>query len=1857
MRTTLRFSTLIIILLFTMFTNTSMANGPKFKTPDFAYPQTVIKDAQALLKKSEAMPASLDADITRTRAVIELCVAQQAIDFDTTFTQPAFIEAQLANSKLTDVGRALLTAYEAKLFTDIYRRNSWKYNRVDAPLQPYPADVSEWSGLQFRTHISELLEKAASYAGGTPLSDLSAVIEASPEGLLYIPTLADFVRKLTYDTYSSFIYSDNSFSDKAKSVCADAIKTSAADSAPWFYWSVEQFGGPRGTAPEYERLSELYSQHSSAEAARYVLQQMCRHYTPTNISYEANDLEIRQKERERRADFLIAEISNSLKAFPKWYGNNSLKNSLNKLTQPEASFSMPSKAGVGEKTAIDITYAFAKKVQLGIYSLPAGTTRTDAKAIARRMPKVFSAELTPTDTRGKATEYFSIDKPGLYAVIISINGTTDGGYVRNLLVTPLYGFVVNGGPKSAVIVGDYTLGSPLKGTQASLVTNNYRSNTNTTPRRLGKTDSDGVLVFDTPKSENRYISRYISLSYQGVTYDLNKKLDVNPYAPVEESDSYDIQIMTDRAIYHPGDSISWAAVLGMKKKGKTEGTVLSGKDVTVKLFDANYKLVDTISVTTDSNGRVYGTFATKKGGLTGDYTIQVVNKDRSRTTTIMVSDFKAPTIEAEIKSVRRDVPAPGAVTLEGVAKTYSGMPVAGADVAVTLLGASRWRWFRPQTTLTTMNVTTTADGTFSVVFPADILAKPFNNGIPYTDFVAQFTVTSLTAETAETSKSFTTGKPYSLDIITPSLANSDKPFDMTIRAYDANGNEKPLAVKWQLCDDAKTPGLPSGTVTAGTPVKLDFSNLTSGDYFFMAEPVDTTLADAAPKDEIRLYSLHRNTLPASVKGFILPESKTKVKNGAAEVLIGTNADRLYLYTITAKKDTLDAVRLHELRKGFSKVKVKVDKDVSKAQLIVAAILDGEVYNQTVTLEADKAETTEIIAESFRDKLVPGRGETWRFRLAKGGKTITDAAMVATMYNHALDALTDGDWPFIGFKFWQPNSRMTLSSPSFYTISGNVSVRFNYLEEKDIIWPEFIFADGPRPLYIRGSRMMLKSAATNSAVEDYKEEDVECEATGAIEEAYAADEAGSEVPRPNYCTIDQSKSGPKMLDVEYREAEVLQAFWKPALVADKDGNIDIVFTVPNANTTWRFKAFAWDKKLNAADYIESALANKPVMVQANLPRFLRQGDTATILATVFNNSDETSAVTTTVEIFDIESGKTVSTQSFTDTIAPLASAIVKIDATAPVSAAAIGYRVRAVAGSFADGEQAAIPVLASATTVIESTEFYLNPDDSKPFELTVNGKDSELTLQYCQNPIWTIVRAMRGIASTESLTATGTVSHLFSALAAKHITDTNPAIADAIRRWNGNPSDRALTSMLERNETLKKLLLDQTPWVQTAKSNTARMEALASLLEPGQSAKAIADARTALAKFQNADGGFCWGGWSHESSVWSTEIVLTTLGIANSLGMLGSDYDSLLEPAFEYLQKEAAKPRMPETDEDLALIATFFPGYKQTVGGSRIIRNTVAAIARNWKSDNTTAKAYDVLILAGNGRRAEAAKVLESIRQFGVVRPGMGLCFPNVSDTRSYATIIQAFAKMDASKTEIDAMRQWLTVQAQALDDIGAYNPDYIIAAVMMTGSDWTSVPVAQNVTVNGTPLQIDDIESATGYFAQTIDATGKVTITVRPNGVTPSYGSVIAISRRPMKAVKARPGRDLSIEKRCLVERDGQWVETDRFTLGERVRVQLTVKAKRNLEYVSIDDERPAAFAPVDQLPGYVWDGGLGFYRENLDASTRLFISYLPQGTYHLSYDMTAAAAGTFISGIATLQSQYAPELTAHSAGSPITVE
>ena len=1829
------------------------SDGPKFRTPDFAYPQTVIKEARAMLEQADK---SSDGGVIRLRAMLELCVAGQNIDYDTIYGQPAAVERQIGLCGDDKAAKAMLTLYQADLYRTIYTRSSYKYNQVDASLEPYPADVSKWSGDQFRARIVSLLADARSLADATPLSRFSSSVKYSPDAEQYLPTVADFARYYSVTTLDDIEYGPVNYDKEILDICREGVVASASQSAPWFYWQVEDIRRGALTADRRkDALNDLYAKYKNVEAARYVLREITGGYNPAYVEYEYEEEaagEPSEADRIKQRDRLIGWLRASLAEFPSWYGNASLKNSLASITQPRVRITCPSMAAPDQNFGVRVRSTFAEKVVVSLHPLSSTTSNLNAESIARRMPMVMKAELTDLKTDNSSVLKFIASNPGNYALVVSVDGNYGNASALPVLITPVVGMSACVGSDAAAVAVDFTSGKPLRNVA---VTMSRRRGSST---QLGRTDRSGILKFSTP-AENTYGSQWLVFNYKGRSYDFDRNVNVYSYHRQPDIENSRILIFTDRSIYHPGDSVRWALAVAAGKD--SSGHVVAGQEVVVNLYDANYQPVDTVEVTTDAFGRASGSFVTRTGVLTGSYRIRASYRVGDRTwdgsAGIMVSDFKAPEILIESTSVSRDVPSKGDVTIAGVVRTYSGMPVAGAKVDISVKGAERWRWFIPSVEIGSLDAETDENGNFSVVVPSDMLRTKVSGKV-YTDFTAAVNVVSRTAETAGSQVNFSTGKPYVIVANVPSDADSDKPFEFTPKAFDANGKNVAVALRWRfvVADSTAVSGvLPSGDANAGNPVTVDLTRLRSAAYKIAVEPVDTTMANGFESAPVNFYSISRGTMPKGVCPLYVPQPSAAVKGGKGAVTVGVNSDRLYVYSIVRDGEKMYGIKLHELTRGFHRVDLSVPADTYDCGIRLMTVCDGRNYSTDVTPEIPEPEKVEVVAETFRDRLAPGSVETWRFRLVKGKTTLTDAAMVATMYNEALEALQSSNWPGV-FSWWTHRGYINMQSPYIRTLDRMIGVPFNTAKSGVLEWPQFMF-EATRLIYIRGAqngmfarKQALVGSASPAVAEDMYEMSEAASpmmSAGAAdmekaeEESVAADAGTSEAPQE-----------------QYREAEVLQALWMPNLVSDADGNIDIVFTVPNANGSWRFLGFGWDKSAQSAVYRGLSVASKPVMVQPNIPRFLRQGDRATVLATVFNNSDKEAAVTTTVEIFRISDGTVTAEYTSTDTIAAMGSAIVGVPVSASATDASIGYRVRSVSGAFADGEQTVISVLESASTVIESNGFYLNPKDVRPFELTVNApEDAVVSLQYCQNPVWTVVKAMRGIVSGEALTANGVVSHLFSALAARHIVGGNSDIADALRQWRDNPDEQAFTSMLRKNETLKKLMLDQTPWVQAAQTNSERMAMLASLLDPEAASAAVAKCRAGLEKLQNSDGGFRWGSWSDESSEWSTENVLITLGIARSLGMLPADFDLMLRKAFTYLQVQAAKPNRPDTDKGLALVTAYFPSYPQTVGGQGIIRRTVADIARSWKNGSVVDKAYSTFILSANGRKAEAADIMASIRQFAVEKPGMGLCFPNVNDMRGYATVIQAYAAMNASAEEIDALRQYVIVQAQALDNIGALNPDYIVASVLLTGSDWTSVPVSQHVTVNGAPLTVDRMESSTGYFSQTLVEKGKIRISVTPNGVTPSYGSVIAIYNRPSASVKARPGRDLSIEKRFLVERDGKWIETESFALGEKVRVQLTVKARRALEYVSIDDERPASFEPVDQLPGYVWNASIGFYRENLDASTRLFIGYLPKGTYQIAYDMTAASSGSFTSGIATLQSQYAPELTAHSGGTTIEVK
>lgn len=1787
--------------------------------PDFAYPKTVMGNAEKVYRTSTG--------ILRMQAAMQLATAQVAIDPDSAFSQPAFIAATAAGEKDGAVA-GLLRLYEARLLADIYAMSPRKYDRVDAPAEPVPADVRLWSGEQFKSSVTTLTDSAVEALRpyySEPLSKYNKVVQLAKGTASLYPTLLDFVAAAANTNCDYVGQTTNRYA-------LMAMEAAPAGTMRRAVWQV-------CATPDNDELWNLYTADPHGTAAGYIL------YRIRHLSDDNGNLRLVTAIRKYLADNPANEMTPYL------------SDKLARLTQPRAEMQAPPTVIPGEALTVSVEHYYTSTVGVNVYHI------TNPKAASDKQVLVKTGTVTvDTDKEGigSAQLQVTVDRAGHYALKAVVDGSENKSRWSAMQVqaTGLAPFLISSDNERVAVIADARNGAPVG--DASIALYNRRTGAKT----MGRTGRDnGILRFRAPRLKDDSWRSYSLIATVGGAE--NYFDDITTYTAGDE-DHYSIscqgQIYLDRPIYRPGETIGWSATIVSVDSEARTSTLCEGLKLHVELRDANYQVVDTLSAVTDAYGRACGKFVIPTDRLTGRYSISITqhNNRGCAQTSLMVSDYKAPVFEVtDLTATRR---ADGTVTISGRAVTYSGMAVADAAVKVGIREVPRWywRWWAIPDDEPAMSVegTTDAEGRFSI----DVKTSGLDSD---EDYQAAVRVTSAAAETADGNIGFTTGKPYILNgSVQGTTLCCDEPMRLPITAYGPDGKPAELPVRWTLSADSAT--VQSGTATIQPDgLILDQPELPAAVYTLRVEPTDTTLCDGlVPAGTLTIYSIKRNSLPAS-SALLLPVSELRAEPGTgAELTLGVGADE-YVYIIGATADGLTEPRVVHLERGFHKLKLHMPEGADETYYTLLTARDGKQYAKEMRVRRPERPTLTMSFETMRDRLVPGSRENWRIRVSHTDGSPVDAAMIATMYNRALDALYSYSWPT-----WLPQftPEISLRTDLLRTYGSSTQWSLNIRvpdRNLNILMPDFRYL--PQPLHrmtlVRSRKMGVMEAemdmADMAAPAPVLNEMI---AVGSAQKLYGA-AAGIAVSEQTEEAAEDSGAEERFADapeVKLRSGFSAQALWMPEINVDADGSAVISFTLPEDNTTWAFHALGWNRELQTATLDRDFVASKPLMVQPNLPRFVRNGDIVTVLATVYNNTDSATVATTTVQFLDPVSGKTIGeTVTHSDSIAAGASVRVAARVDVPVDASLIAYRVVTTAGGYSDGEQVAIPVLSSGATVIDTENFVLTPE--KPtFETRLpKDKGSIMALQYCQNPVWDVVRALPYLlADRAPLSAPEAAQMVYGALTARGMSRQYPELARVIEMWRANPADSALVSDLSKNEDIKIALLGQTPWVQAAASNTERMARLTSVFDKGAIKSSLNMAMKSLGKLQGTDGGFRWGSWSDASSLWATEEVAWALGHLRMQGYLDEDSDAgrMAIKALGYCDRH-----VDSDDFSYALLLSFYPGYKPTtVKAGKAVSTSVNHIIKNWREASTAMKARYALVLEANGYHNVARQVMESVRQHEVTDAYGCISLPSVTSVYDYAFILHAFARIAPEPAELDGMRRWLVLRTQASDDLGTRFPTPVISAILSTGTAWTAIDNADSasLTVGGKPVDVDRVQYATGAISTRLgaDDAGKTLRVSRGASGPVSYGSLTTVANRLMTEVKASGCPQLSISKRTLVQRDGQWVETDDLRLGEQARVQLIIRAEESLDYVTINDERAAALEPVDQLPGYVYDGTLGFYRENSDSRTRLFIGRLPKGTYHVSYDMTVAAEGVFSSGIATAQSQYAPEIVAHSGGTRLTV-
>ena len=1723
---------------------TVCATSAKDYTPDFAYPKDVAEKAEKKFKDSKNGVDRLEALMLSTYA--DYCI-------DTKSAQASAERVLAQANKEKDAGvKSLMRLFAAKIYSTVLGSTN-AYSRRDLPLTPRPADIAEWSEPMFRTVIDSLSMLAWNQSTDAMSIDKFARLTTIDDGNAqfnkrYFSTQRDFAAAVIINNY--FNVSD-SISYVVK---RQMITEHPADTPKGVYWL--QYDGT-GIA-KYVDIYRTSTDEQTRETALYYIANWYNSnegkYYVANHAYTAMDY-----------DEYCAALTQAIDRHTMLEGY--FMNALNMAKPTAVSFNLPASIVAGKQYRIPITCRGAKSLKTEFYSVPWSyvySKNNNEKLVAANKPAIIHDYRLNAPEWPAATDTIDITlDEGNWLLVTSVDGERDdpGNWhpIRALSCIPVS---LNGENGSTVLIANPENGAPIKG--AKVTTDSGTTST---------TGANGMTVVKTSKRTS------LTITSGDNTVKFSDLLCLNSKKESTEA-PYKVSMSTSLAAYHPGDTVRYVGVI--TKDGKVAKDVK--KEVT--LYDAGYKAIAKQELATDIYGRFSGQFAIPTDGRTGNYTLECISNNCRFT----VSDFKVDEFRVDSIVAWPCTPNKDCSTVRGTVTTYSGMPL--ANVTVSALNDDN---------KATASAITASDGTFELtISTAPIINEYGTKTTGYSTYQnCQLTFTAPSGYSI--SNDITLNAKYRNTIECPLASNIIRANDtvaIDCRVLDAAKNPVATTVNWSLIKQDQI--IDSGSAPAGK-MALDWRHVTPGQYRFTVQP-----ADSSAVAQVRYVTIYNTKTPLTPNGKAIwsPMEKIADNNGSAKLEVCIMPGTKYIYAFTNdENETIPTIEALAVEPGWFTLTVST-KYGDKVTIFTVSDCEVQRLNFTVTHD-NTPDALNVEIESFRDKVTSGDKESWTLKVTNSAGKPMQSGVVLNVFNKQLDALVK--YRPLDVIFTQNIAKRYQSFGFPWLNTFGVSYYKIASTDTDIYkitapyWNTFgcecmSFQRSMRLYSISGSRnLKAMKAQSNVAMAASYDDD------GSASVATAATGEECEMATDS----DASSAGDNVI---WRDDEQLSALWMPDLATGADGKVKVDFDAPATASTWIVCASAWTANGLSTKVTREFTTAKPVMVDSNLPRFLRQGDKTLINSTVFNNSDAARTVQVSAMIYNAADTTLLAETVQTVDIDANGSVIVPIAFDVPIGdLAAVLYRVKASVAGFADGEQGVVDILPSQSRVVEADNFYLPASQSVYATALPAAHDLDFStvLDFTANPMATVVDALPTLYDLPYRTAIARAASYFG-----------PAVA---------------LSLIKQHPELE-IKLDKKA------ANIAMSTAIADLV-----------------KLQAADGGFLWSPWSAQSNVWVTGSVLQYFSWLNRNGMLPDDsrISTMLAKALKYYDdSQTGIPNLFYAEVRLG-----FPDITPTLTGKQTVDATVQHIVKNWKKFDIDTKAQGACILGLDKKTSTAKQILKSLTQYATITPDKGMVFKNNPDISTYAWALQAYAAVTPQADEVDALRQQLIVRKQATDWGNYPITSAVIASMINSGTPWYDASAEVKVIVDG--QTIDSIKPQ-GTAAAIVNApVSGSTLTIERQSGSPAYGAIVTTFTAPAAEVKAYSDGEISIAKTMFVQRDGTWALVGADTnlkVGERVKVQLTVKTERQFSYLTITDERPAAFEPADQLPGRVFVDGIFAYRENRDKATNIYIDTMPPGTWLISYEVYCGFAGDYCSGIATVTSDMAPSLTAHSSGSTISI-
>ena len=1691
---------------------------------------------------------------------------------------------------------------------------------------------------------------------------------------------------------------------------------------------------------DYERISYL-SNHQSGKDEN--IMKLLTEISDKNAENEAtifvNDkiAELLSEKSSEGKTEAINLLKKTIDKFPNSKFISRCQNRYNQLTFPSINISTSEIAYPGENIPIHIKYTNLDSTNIKVVKVSSkASTEYDYYLSDKELEKLYQQKPIAENTISlpEASDYsehstYYVEKgleSGFYLIFSNVFDSVKNGIKYTKLLVSQFALLKIDDSKYMVV--DRNSGKPIEKAKVKITCKEYGKT-----KTLKTTETANNGVFEFKEEDDKYYSvlgAVISKDDDEIFFSIEQPYYYRyAYNYGESESNTHCKIFTDRAIYRPGQTVYFKGIV--YNGTKNEYHVKQNDTLTVIAKDANRQEIYKKTLITNQFGSVNDSLKIPEEVLSGNFSIEIRehNYYALGSESFKVEEYKRPTFEINIDEIAGEVRFGDTITVTGNTKSYSGVPVSDANVNFNVKCSSYsyyWWWSsnKEEKHLTDGTVKTDENGEFSISFVAKECFKQINI------YDVEIVVADINGESHTANRSFRVShqslwlsndveslvdisdfkgmNAYARNIsgdkinaiIDVKIEKLEEPARATASMAKASDRQMYSRDEWQkLCPNLEYNGenslekrkvsatVFSGTVNTADTTWISFGKkLATGSYKVTLKSKDKDGTEITEENYFQICDKSSKQMPF-VKTNLFEVSKTTAKVGEkVDLRVGSSFDDVTVfYTIQIGNKPLEIKSL-SLSNEIKTITIPVTKECYGNFGVTAIFVrNGRSYSfqQTISVPRDNKEL-DVDFVTFRDKTTPGAQESWQLKITdKSGKT-ANAELLTTVYDASLDSYIAHSW-----SMWPYSSNKLIYNFSTNSFEYSSDIWMKYITPST----DYVRTPYPNPYFFNCLNVYYTS------YENARHKNVCYKAAGGarIQE--------SEEMEVAYDAVADEEASPEPTEEAFDNAEVRTNFNETALFStnlttDKNGNVYINFTMPESLTRWNILGIAHTQDMQIGDFKKTMVTQKKVSITPNWPRFLREGDEMYFSAKISNLTENTINGKARIEIINTENSKDITSMLLNNNIVDFTvgankNVSVEWKVNVPMSIGAVSIRVVAIGDGHSDGEEKVLPILSNRMMITETMPLPVRRAGTTKFSFDAmkRNKSNTLenysyTLEFTPNPAWYAVLALPYMMEYPYECAEQTFSRVYSNLLASHVANSDKKIKEMFDKWKTTDA-KALASNLQRNDELKSVILENSPWLLDAESEAESKQNIGNLFDLKRIESETAKATKKLAKMQKNNGGWPWFDGMPEN-LYVTQHIVGNYGHLKRLGIKFPDdsMEKMVKKAIGYIDSEIVDIyELQKKNKDIYLgytqihylyVRSFFLKEKPMNKTTQNVFDIYMKLAeKEWVNCGYYMRGMLGLAMNRSGRTKTAKDIMASLKEYAQHSEELGMYWDFErgyywynSGVETQSLLIEFFEEM-GEKADVNEMKVWLLKQKQTQNWKTTKATAEAVYALLLDGTSILTKTDYPKITLGNKLIDLttEKTEDGTGYFKQTwkkneISDTWS-DVSVQKADSTVAWGGVYWQYFEDIDKIKGFEDTPLKIRKSLFVNRveNGKEVivpiseKNAKLHVGDKVTVRIEIEVDRNMEYIHLKDMRASAFEPIEKLSGYRFKHALGYYQAIKDASMNFFIDYLPKGTYVFEYEVLATQKGTFSNGITTIQSMYAPEYTSHSNGIRVTVE